>query len=301
MKRSLLCLIIFLLLIFGCQENPPTSGYPTKENQVFSHLIEFQYLFMDDIVYSGSKVETYEIKYRSDGLMITGYIHKPKDSLSYPALIYCRGGNRNFGAIDEGAIEKHRDLAAEGFIVLASQLRGNDFSQGIDEMGGADLNDILQLIKIAKDIPFVKEDLVGIHGVSRGGLNAYQISRMSDEIKSVSVIGASVDIRDSHSYRPDKYTKVNLPLIGDTIKFKHEYDKRSPILWVDELNEPLLILHGMDDWRSKISYVKRIIPELEKHNKEFEYHFIKDGTHGLGSHRELRDSLVVDWHKRYLK
>lgn len=83
-------------------------------------------------------------------------------------------------------------------------------------------------------------------------MNAYQISRISDDIKSISVVGAPVDIRDSHADRPDKYTKVNLPLIGDTIRYKDEYDARSPILWVEELNEPLLILHGMDDWRSKV-------------------------------------------------
>lgn len=269
--------------------------------EVFNNHISYQYLYMSGNMINGVTIETYEIKYRVNGFMITGYISKPVgDEAVFPALIYCRGGNRDFGTFDRGQLEIQRNLASAGFIVLSSQLRGNIFSQGTDEMGGLDLNDILKLIDVAKNLSFVNGRHIGIHGVSRGGSNAYQISRISDEIRSVSVIGTSVDIRDSHSYRPDKYTRVNLPLIGDTIEFEDQYDKRSPILWVEEINEPLLILHGTEDWRSKIKYVKRIIPELEKHDKEFEYHFIEGGSHGLGSHPELRDSLVVAWHKKHL-
>lgn len=287
----------------NCDKQPKQKIYHHKVKvAVFNDLISYQYLYMSDDVEMGLAVETYEIKYQVDGLMITGYINKPIGDLeTYPAIIYCRGGNRDLGTFGRGQLRTQRNLASKGFVVLSSQLRGNIFSQGTDEMGGADLNDILKLIEIVQKLPSAKGEKIGIHGVSRGGRSAYQISRLSDEISSVSVIGTSVDIRDSHSYRPEKYTRVNLPLIGDTINFKHEYDKRSPILWVDELNEPLLILHGTDDWRSKVEKVKRIIPELEKHNKEFEYHFIEGGSHALGSHRELRDSLIVQWHKKYLK
>jgi len=274
----------------------------TIQQEVFNDLISYQYLYMSGNMINGINIETYEIKYRVNGLMITGYISlPPSDENIYPAIIYCRGGNRDFGTFDRGQLEIQRELASAGFVVLSSQLRGNIFSQGTDEMGGSDLNDILQLIEIAKKLPFVQSQNIGIHGVSRGGTNAYQISRISDDISSVSVIGASVDIRDSHSYRPDKYTRVNLPLIGDTIEFKLEYDKRSPILWVEELNEPLLILHGTDDWRSKIKFVERIIPKLEKHHKIFEHHFIEGGSHGLGTHRDLRDSLIAQWHTKHLQ
>jgi len=273
----------------------------TVEIEVFNDLISYQYLYSSGNMMNGVIIETYEIKYRVNGLMITGYINKPStDSKIYPAILYCRGGNRDFGTFGRGQLDIQRQLASQGFVVLSSQLRGNIFSQGKDEMGGADLNDIMQLIEIAKKLPFVNGSKIGIHGVSRGGSNAYQISRMSDDISSISVIGAPVDIRDSHPYRPEKYTMVNLPLIGDTIQFKEEYDKRSAIFWVDELNEPLLILHGKADWRSKIENVKRIIPELEKYNKEFDYHFIEEGSHALGSHTDLRDSLVANWHKKYL-
>jgi len=247
------------------QAKSPHLYNHTVQLDVFNDLISYQYLYSSGNMLNGEIIETYEIKYRVNGLMITGYINRPSgDAKMYPAIIYCRGGNRDFGTFERGQLDIQRQLASEGFVVLSSQLRGNIFSQGTDEMGGADLNDILQLIEIAKKLPFVKGDRIGIHGVSRGGSNAYQISRMSDDIRSISVIGTSVDIRDSHLYRPKKYTMVNLPLIGDTIQFKDEYDKRSPILWVDELNEPLLILHGTADWRSKIEYVKRIIRICQK-------------------------------------
>lgn len=303
MKNKAILFLFTTCFLLSCTSSKDDIVSKNIKNiEVFNDLISYQYLYNSSNVAHGPIIESYEIKYRVDGLMITGYIHKPKaEDKIFPAIIYCRGGNRDFGTIDRNELEKQRDLAGGGFVVLASQLRGNIFSQGYDQMGGDDLQDIIKLIEIAQNLPFVDGERIGIHGVSRGGRNAYQISRLSDEIQSVSVIGTSVDIRDSHSHRPDKYTKVNLPLIGDTINYREEYDKRSPILWVDELNEPLLILHGRDDWRSKVELVERIIPELQKHEKEFEYHFIDGGTHGLGSHRELRDSLIIDWHSRYLK
>jgi len=119
--------VLILLLITGCGE---------KER-----------LFIEDIVeerdgpYSQG-VETHRIKYGSGGLKIGGYLVIPKDiEGKLPVIIYNRGGNRNYGLIDKN-LNHLEYLASNGYIVLASQYRGNIYSEGRDEYGGGDVDDI---------------------------------------------------------------------------------------------------------------------------------------------------------------
>lgn len=51
-------------------------------------------------------------------------------------------------------------------------------------MGGKDLNDILKLIEIGQSLEFADKTNIGVYGISRGGLNAYQIARLTDDIKA---------------------------------------------------------------------------------------------------------------------
>jgi len=71
---------------------------------------------------------------------------KPKETGNYPCVIYNRGGNRDFGGllVAHGAITLGK-LAKEGYVVIASQYRGNGGSEGQEEFGGKDVNDLFIL------------------------------------------------------------------------------------------------------------------------------------------------------------
>ena len=265
--------------------------------------------FHDSIVYQklmnlkeieGHKILTYEIKYLSDGLVITGYISKPEKG-KYPVLIYNRGGNKDLGTHGARSVGYQRELASNEFIVLSTQLRGNFFSQGEDEFGGKDLNDILQLIEISKVLKFADAKNIGVLGWSRGGLNTYQISRLTDDIKAIAVIGAPTDPRLDFGTRPEMYTKVYLPLVGDSITHVKEYDYRSPLKWADEINEPVLILHGSEDWRVTPQNAERIIEKFKENGTELEYHIIEGGNHSLSSHSDFCTRTIITWFNKYLK
>lgn len=284
-------LIGVLLLTIGCKES-------AVNKEMFSNQLDYQYLMETNDTFN-PPIETYKVRYDSDGLEIMGFITKPKTDSKYPVIIYNRGGNRDFGAHRNFLYQQY--LASCGYIVLSTQLRGNLFSEGKDEMGGADLNDILKLIEIGKSLPFAISDKIGVFGISRGGLNTYQISRLSDDIKAIAVIGAPVDPRLLFDSRPEMYTKVFQELIGDTITNKDAYDYRSPLLWADEINEPVLILHGSEDWRVKPINAELMIEKFKERNKEFEYQIVEGGNHSLNSHRDLRNDKVLGWFAKYLK
>ncbi len=75
---------------------------------------------------------TEKITYLSDGLKVSGYISYPKDnSKKYPCVIWNRGGIGNRGAIDSfTARGLFGQIASWGYVVFATQYRGNDGGEG---------------------------------------------------------------------------------------------------------------------------------------------------------------------------
>lgn len=147
-KRIKLTALIVMtsLLLSSCKQERPKE--PT-----FSDLITIQ----KPLNIPGSafpQVENYEITYKSDGLTITGYLFKPSKPERFPVILSSRGGNRDFGTYQLGSFDLLQEIASKAYVTLTTQLRGNRFNEGEDEMGGKDLNDILRLIEIAKTLDF---------------------------------------------------------------------------------------------------------------------------------------------------
>src|ERR671932_52142 len=127
-------------------------------------------------------LELLKIKYLSDGLKVSGFIYKPKrtEGKKFPVVIWNRGGVGEDTVISvENFLdfyEMHR-YAAEGFVVLASQYRGYDGGEGKDEVGGADLDDVLNLIPLARALGYADTSRVFMFGFSRGALMTLQAIR----------------------------------------------------------------------------------------------------------------------------
>jgi len=73
-----------------------------------------------------------KIFYKSDGLRVRGYISSPIDkSKKYPCVIWNRGGIGNKGVIDSFTARGiFGQLASWGYVVFATQYRGNDGGDG---------------------------------------------------------------------------------------------------------------------------------------------------------------------------
>ena len=288
--------LVIIIILFSCKNEKVN----TFHNQITS-----QQLLNKTEMFNLEGVDTYKINYKSEGLNIEGFIARPiqyKSSTKLPVIIYCRGGNQSFGMIGDPQLKLINQLASKGYVVLASQLRGNLVSEGIDEFGGKDVNDILKLIDIAKELDFVDAKNIHILGYSRGGMNTYQLSKLTDDINSVAVVGAPTNLFEVAKFRPRLYKKVFEPLVGDSIKFKDEYKKRSSLYWFNKINEPLLILHGTDDVAVAVEEPQKLIDSLTASNKEdFKYKIFEGGNHGLSNFKQQRDSLIINWFKTHNK
>src|SRR5262245_51556756 len=111
---------------------------------------------IDQLRRSAEEGRCLKIRYRSDGLSVVGFILKPPAPRGpSPAVIVARGGNRDLGKIGAVMLLDLNKLAAEGFVIVATQYRGADGGEGADEFGGADLADLEGLIPLARAMPEV--------------------------------------------------------------------------------------------------------------------------------------------------
>ena len=302
-----------LLLCFSCKAQEGNKLISQElitnlsETPIYNRLTEVvdgklqwkdKFKYLDDI-------DIYSITYLSDGLKIKGFLVKPKKTGNYPCIIYNRGGNRDFGAlkIAHGAITLGQ-IAKEGYIVIASQYRGNGGSEGKEEFGGEDVNDVTILTEVLKEVEDADDKRIGMYGWSRGGMMTYIALTKTNAIKAAVVGGAVSDNYSTIKDRPEMETKVLAQLIPNYADNKDaELEKRSAIKWVDKFskNVPILVLHGNSDWRVKPKQSLTIALEFEKYRIPYRLIIFEGGDHGISEHREEVNKQVIDWFNNYLK
>src|SRR6266536_2044264 len=193
-------------------------------------------------------VDFYRISYLSDGLKVTGYIAEPKEKGKYPCIISNRGGNRDFGQWDTLWIAFFLGrLASWNYVVIASQYRGNDGGEGIEEFGGKDIDDVLNLIPALSQLPKADTSRIGIEGAGRGGMMTYLALKNTCKFKAAVVTSGLANAFENIKSRPDMETGVYSELIPDyKINKEEELKARSAIFWADKLCKTtlLLIMHG---------------------------------------------------------
>lgn len=295
MNRLFLFLCLNFVLQPSCQTQTPIIISQTKVES--------------EEATSQEGVEFFEITYWSDRLKIEAFAAIPKKEGKYPAIVFNRGGNRSFGALSlyggnrtYPAVYGFGPLAKAGYVVIGCNYRGGGNSEGEDEFGGKDINDVLNLIEAIKEIPKADASKIGMYGWSRGGMMTYLALTKTDKIKAAAVGGASSDITIID--RPKMETNVYAELIPNYWENKEvELKKRSAVFWADKFPKdvPLLIMHGSSDWRVKATNSLKLALELDKHRIPYRLKIFEGADHGIKQYRSEVNEDVIFWFNRFLK
>lgn len=240
-----------------------------------------------------------KIVYDSSGVEVSGYLAYPKNTpLKYPLIIWNRGGNFNDGRIDEFLAQgMFGEIASWGYVVLASNYRDKD------EFGGADVNDVLNLIPLANEISFCDTSRIGMEGWSRGGMMTYLVLSKTDKIKCAVVISGLADLFRSMESRSD-LSKVYEKIFGGTTddEFTDNMKKRSAVYFADKINKRTntLLIHGTDD--RNISYQDSVdmYEKLKSNGINCELKLFEGGDHYLKKERKEVAKLRREWFEKYL-
>ena len=247
-------------------------------------------------------LELLKIKYMSDGLKVSGFIYKPKntDGRKLPAVIWNRGGAGDDTVIGVANYlhfyEMHR-LASEGFVVLASQYRGYDGGEGKDEVGGADTDDVLNLFPVARSLGYVDMDRVSMFGFSRGAQMTLQAIRRGAPVRAAAVVGAPTDMWLSFKENPGVRNLIVSNWAGGEARLEQNMLERSAARWADKLTVPLLIIQGGADPAVSPAQALLLAQKMEEAGNLYALVVYARDDHFVTRNHEDRLRRAVEWFK----
>src|SRR5579864_5128415 len=170
------------------------NSKPWPALPAFESLDDFSRKYFPKAVYEEARTQNdfdvLDITYASDGIPVRGILVRPKNPADrkWPEILFARGGTGDYGRItlanDDVAscAQEHTPcltlidlylLAKAGFVVIASDYRFHGAMAKRDEWGGADVNDLLNLVPALHSMDFVDSSRLYMYGISRGGTMTY--------------------------------------------------------------------------------------------------------------------------------
>lgn len=240
-------------------------------------------------------VRFYRLTYLSDGLKVTGFMAEPDAHELLPCLILNRGGNRDFGEWNPMSIAFLLGrMASWGYVVVASQYRGNDGGEGKEEFGGQDINDVLNLVPVLSQLPNADTSRIGIQGGSRGGMMTYLALRESCRFKAAVTVAGMANAFVNIESRPEMEEHVFAQLVPDYQTNKETALRdRSAVYWADQLckSTPLLLIHGSADWRVLPEESFELVEKLYRYKHPVRFILYEGADHGI---REFRNEMFAE-------
>jgi len=255
-------------------------------------------------------VNLYGITYYSDGLKVKGFILTPKGEGPYPAILYNRGGSLEWGSLTHWVssigLGELAELAMQGYVIAASQYRGNGGGEGREEYGGADINDIMNLKHVLAATPEADTSRIGMFGWSRGGMMSFVTLRRFPKthgLKAVVVGGPGTNLVQGVIDRPELNENWSMIIPGYAEDRTAALKERSVLYWADELprNVPILLLQGMADWHLRPDETLELAIKLQKNKVPFRLVAFEGAEHAIREHHDEKMRQIVSWFDRFLK
>lgn len=273
----------------------------------------FHNSWLKDIKLSEQK----RIEYKaSDGLIIEGLLFYPvnyEEGKRYPMITYIHGGPESTNSLgwNTGYNRWGQSGAGKGFFVFmpnyrAGSGRGNEFTMmGFADAGGREFIDVLDGIDYLAEEGLIDRDRVGIGGGSYGGyFSAWAASRHTEHFAAaVSFVGIGNQLV--------KRNTTDIPWESYLVHWGYwvnenpmEVYDRSPVRYAEQMNTPLLILHGTKDPRVHPSQSLEMYRAFTlKGSAPVRLVWYKGEGHGNRKNTNKLDYHLrtLDWFEYYLK
>ncbi|XQW85502.1 DPP IV N-terminal domain-containing protein [Thalassotalea piscium] len=235
-----------------------------------------------------AKTEFFQVK-AQDGVVLDGYITRPANfdpTKKYPIIFYVYGEAWGQTVQDRwrgNAYLWDQMLADQGYILASIDNRGTRAPKGrewrkqvygaVGVLSSRDQSDALKAM--AKRWDYIDTNRVGIWGHSGGGSMTLNMMFRYPEQYHVGISLAPVpDQKLYDTIYQERYSGL-LP------EYEEGYKKGSPITYAKNLQGKLLLIHGTGDDNVHYQGSERLINELVKHNRQFDFMSYPNRTHGL--------------------
>jgi dipeptidyl-peptidase-4 len=186
-----------------------------------------------------------------------------------PAIVYVYGGPGGASVHRRWSVDFRQVLARQGYVVFTVDNRGTGGrGTAFDDplyraMGGVEIEDQVAGARWLASQPGVDPTRIGIYGGSYGGYMTLLALMKAPEVYAAGVALAPVtDWRLYDTHYTERY--MGDPAEGDA------YARSNPVTYVEGLQDPLLLVHGMADDNVFFDHSVKLMAALQQARKPFE-------------------------------
>ncbi len=172
----------------------------------------------------------------------------------------------------------HQLLVQRGYLVVQVDVRGSTGygrafrEEFLMDFGGEDIEDLASAGEYMASLPYVDRDRIGIWGSSYGGtLTIYSLFKKPGLFRAGVAGAAAVD---PHFFGPDDVAITRRP------SSHPEAFARGAAQYAGNLEDHLLIIHGVQDQVVPFKTTVVLAEELMRLGKDFDFAFAPGATHG---------------------
>ena len=251
------------------------------------------------------------LTYSSSGLRIGGLLVRPAitEGRRLGAVVVNRDGLAGRGLDEDLILADLARYASEGFVAVASAYRGNRLSQGVDELGGDDVNDVLSLVTLVQRLDYVDPGRIFMVGFGRGGLMTYRALEMGAPVRAAAVISGTADLKQIEAINPeisrgfeDSGGWEGLAQIHgswDEAEKDLQLERRSPRARAESAKTPLMVVHGRMDERVPVVQALDVAVRWQRSGTPVETVMYGYGNHDLVEQQADWQARVLAWIKRH--
>jgi len=235
------------------------------------------------------------ITYESiDGTTITGMLYVPPDARdadgTTPGIVSVHGGPP--ARSSDSFSYRTQFLLDCGYTVFepnyrGSTGRGREFKNAIHgDWGGMEQEDVAEAGRWLEGRPWIDEDRVAVSGGSYGGYSAYWQVVDNPELWATGVARVGITHLPSLYEESMPHFKRYLEQqMGDPEENADLWEERSPLTHVENVERPLLMVHGVNDPRCPVSQARKFEAALEERRgwtegEDFVYEELGEEGHG---------------------
>ena len=257
----------------------------------------------------GARVE--KLVFERGGEMIQARVLFPQgfdEARSYPLVLDIHGGPN--GRFSDSYDVTHQILAGAGYIVLAVNPRGSssygpDFLKAVlGDWGGEDFLDLMAGVDLLCERPYVDADRLGVHGYSYGGFMSSWIVGHDHRFKAAVIGAPCINLHSMYSTSDIGVSFGENQWRGSVLENVEALVERSPLTYVSEVQTPVLLMHGEEDYRCPIEQAEQFFVALKRQGKTVEFVRFPKSSHGFRKsghpalHVEYLDRML-SWLERY--
>ena len=278
------------------------KGEVRRLTHVNQELLESLYLSCSEEV----EVEAY------DGQRLQAWIMKPvgmQDGKQYPVVLHIHGGPHS--AYGFAFFHELQVLASRGYGVVFGNPRGSTgYGQEFvaatrHDWGGTDYSDVMAIADFAAKLPWVDSDRMGVTGGSYGGYMTNWITGHTNRFKAAVSCRSTCNRFSQFGTSDAAYMNGEFEFDGDPWDNPEAYLSRSPIMYVRNVETPLLLIHSEGDLRCPISQAYEMFVALKKLKKTVVMVSFPGEDHNLSRtgkplYRVERLEYIVAWFDTYM-